>query len=349
MSHRTLHLLEKLQVELAALLALVAVYALIAPGLMPADPEQPITFVPGGRFGSLLRLAGLLWLVAAGCSLLTMSTRPEGTIVAALLGAAGVSMYSPPLRGLLWTRVDGVAGVFLQMQAEVLLMFVVLLGMAFVVAATRAALAVLLPRLRWRSPVAHLPGADPHGKVWRVPSKEELAKSEGAQVLGMLVGPLAVFEGILRSLGLALRGKGRGRATRRQLIVVTASFLVVGLFIAIACMFLLLRSPDRGQILFAQVAGFFVAVLVAHQFFATPLSLAAWIMPVVAALLLYGLAAAATAGGGPDTWAQIPQYARALPIDWMTAGCGGAVLGYWTSERIHEAKHIEEHAASEGA
>ena len=65
--------------------------------------------------------------------------------------------------------------------------------------------------------------------------------------------------------------------------------------------------------------------------------------------LLYTLAAAA-AGSQPDAWARVNDYSRALPVDWLTAGSGGAVLGYWISERLHEMKYIERHQEqSEGA
>ena len=38
-------------------------------------------------------------------------------------------------------------------------------------------------------------------------------------------------------------------------------------------------------------------------------------------------------------------YARVLPIDWLTFGIGGGLLGHWLSSRMHEAKHIEEKEA----
>jgi hypothetical protein len=37
----------------------------------------------------------------------------------------------------------------------------------------------------------------------------------------------------------------------------------------------------------------------------------------------------------------VQPYAYALPIDWMTVGEGGALLGYWVSQRIHEIRHFE--------
>ena len=38
---------------------------------------------------------------------------------------------------------------------------------------------------------------------------------------------------------------------------------------------------------------------------------------------------------------RVPLYARALPLDWLTAGSAGALLGYWLSARVHELKLLE--------
>lgn len=97
----------------------------------------------------------------------------------------------------------------------------------------------------------------------------------------------------------------------------------------------------RGQVLFSLFAGFCLAGILAHQKFPTNVFFAAWLAPVLTAVIFYLLATFTSASPTEGSAAQIHFYARALPIDWMTAGGAGALLGYWLSERIHELKHLE--------
>ena len=123
--------------------------------------------------------------------------------------------------------------------------------------------------------------------------------------------------------------------------------LGLGLVVALVLLMLLMRSSDRGQILFALLAAFLSASAIAHQVFPTPHSIVVWGMPMLVAIGLYALAAF-TAGHGEGAWIGLPKYAGALPVDWLTAGCGGALIGYWISERIHELRHIQRGEAKLG-
>lgn len=333
MSHRYVHFLEKLQVELAAILAVVGVYFLVAPALRGADPEFPVTFVAEGGYGRLAIFAGASWVAAAVCALLTVSARPEGAIVAALMGTAGASLYSPPIRALLWYRQDHLSGVFTGFRLEVLLLLVVLLGVMVVVALVRGAVGRVRPNWLWKSPIERLRDADADGK------KPGEGQAQPPQRLGVLAETL-------HSLGILVRGYGAKASSRRSLLANALSFFGLGLLIGVVCLLLLLRSAQRGQILFALVTSFVVAVLVAHQVFPAAYSVLAWTMPIVAALILYTLAAASVVQDHPQPWMVLDAHYRALPIDWLTAGCGGAVLGYWISERLHEARHIENHQSA---
>jgi hypothetical protein len=120
-----------------------------------------------------------------------------------------------------------------------------------------------------------------------------------------------------------------------------AACLAVGLGVALVMLWLLLRSPERGQILFALLVSFVLAALIAHQLLPSRHSMLMWTLPFVVAMFLYAMGAALDLGESPRAWAIVPLRARALPIDWMTAGCGGAFLGYWLSARIHEMRFIE--------
>ena len=106
----------------------------------------------------------------------------------------------------------------------------------------------------------------------------------------------------------------------------------------IAC---LLRSADRGQIIFALFASFFVASLAGHYACPTRYGSLAVLLPLAFGVATYLLAGAAGVGGPPQGWIDVGLYARALPVDWLTAGSGGAILGCWTSQRMHEAKQLD--------
>ena len=350
MSHRRIHLLEKLQVELAAAAAAVAVYFLLAPGLASADPELPVTFVPAGAYGRLLLLGGMVWLVSAACSAVTVSARPEGGIVAALIGAAGISLYSPPIRALLWRRQDDLAGMFAQLRLEVLLLSIALLGVLAVVGLVRGLVAYLRPKWLWRSPLAELSAAEGQ-KALRAPGGREKSgelDDEGTGSHGDMPGGIG-FVGLLLALAKEAReaiGFPPADPTaepeaKQKSMLRNAGFFGVGLLLSVVLLLLLMRSADRGQILFAMLVSFLVGVLVAHQAFPTRHGILMWGIPLASAVILYTLAGQSAIAGDPRGWMHVPDYSRALPVDWLTAGNGGAVLGYWISERIHEARHIE--------
>ena len=98
----------------------------------------------------------------------------------------------------------------------------------------------------------------------------------------------------------------------------------------------LMKSSNRGQILFALGASFLLGTMIAHQLFPATQSAVAWAGPVLGAVFLYALTCASSIGLGPQAWREVLINARALPVDWITFGAGGAVLGYWISARIHE-------------
>ena len=101
-----------------------------------------------------------------------------------------------------------------------------------------------------------------------------------------------------------------------------------------------MRSADRGQILFALLVSFTVAVFVAHQVFPQPYALSVWVLPMVIAVFFYAVAWVKMRSGVAGGWVAVHTLFRALPVDWMTAGGGGALLGFWVSQRVHEFRHV---------
>ena len=135
------------------------------------------------------------------------------------------------------------------------------------------------------------------------------------------------------------QAKSRKAALQCSLFCIAATVLYSSILLM-----LLMRSPNRGQIIFAMFVSFLIATLIAHQQFASQFSAVSWGAAIVTGTLFYALAIASSAKGGANSWVRIQLFARALPVDWMGVGGAGGVLGYWLSERIHELRHIENHA-----
>jgi hypothetical protein len=127
----------------------------------------------------------------------------------------------------------------------------------------------------------------------------------------------------------------------REAIIKAVSCLVLGMVLSIILLLLMMQSSDRGQVLFAVLMSFVLGVTAAHQVFPTPLRVVALVIPAATAVVFYLLFGCTSVGGVPDAWTRVQPYAYALPIDWMTVGEGGALLGYWVSQRIHEIRHFE--------
>ncbi len=121
-----------------------------------------------------------------------------------------------------------------------------------------------------------------------------------------------------------------------------------GVLLSIVLLLLIVQSAQRGQILFGLLASFFVGFLVAHQLIPANHVMLAPAGAAAVAVVVYILGATSVTGDSPQSWMSVPLYARALPIDWMTFGAGGGVLGYWVSERIHEARHYTKYIVETG-
>jgi len=327
MKHRDFHLLEKIQVQLATVGTLCIVYFGLWPALRPGGPQDPASFLATGGIMTLLAFAVALWALAGLCALVTIHARPEGALVAALFGAAGISLHSPKIRALLWARENDLPAMYGQLIAEVLILAAVVLGAVVAVSLVRAVIGLYKPGWLWTGPLAKLRKDEP----------PQQGRSAGAVLMAALRhGPLGLF--LRKGLG-ELAGDPRRKPTLRQ----TAGFLGLGLVIAVVVLLLLMRSPQRGQILFALVVSFALGVTLAHQAFPSPYSILALAMPVAAAVGFYILASVATSVTEmPLIWTDVPYYGRALPVDWVTAGGGGALLGFWISSRLHEIKYVSQ-------
>ncbi len=300
MNHHKLHWLEKLQIEVGVLAAVVAVYFLLWPLVRPGDPDNAVTFLVDGRLAQLGVFAAALLTLAAVAGLVFVTCRPEAAMLVAFIGIGGVSLRSVSWQQVIWLHPQAGSGVFGRLALETGVLSLLAILAIIVVMAVRRAVGLARPGWLWQRPEVQPPqsGASKRpGAGQKPPADHELARQT------------------LSCLGLAL--------------VLTA-----------AVVSLLMQSDDRAQVIFAILIGSMVAMLAAHQFFPSPLAgLGAWLAPALVPLAFYLLARSQPLAAEPQSWINVGMYARALPIDWMTFGTGGGLLGYWFSARIHESRH----------
>ncbi len=337
MTHRQVHFVEKLGFQITAIAAVAAVYWFVWPFLIPNDPEWPICFIGRGAYGHLGMLIGFACAIGLACGAMTATARPQTAAMALVIGLGGLSLRSPRIRSLLWATQDSMPAMYWQLALELLVLLAVVVIASLAAGVGRRIVASLAGGLIWRDPLVELdkdsqaaPG-DKSGK----PAKSGNAESSSQQTskaLSLLGWPFGIAAGAED----AMPSPGRDATVRRAmgiLISITASAIVV---------FLLLRSPERGQILFALFAGCFLGVFASQRVVPTRANIAAWVTPVALGVLLYVLAAVSSVGEGPRSWMAVERYAQILPIDWITAGLGGGMLGHWEDLRMREARRIDE-------
>jgi len=160
-----------------------------------------------------------------------------------------------------------------------------------------------------------------------------------------------VLSGAMLAAGLVVVGlrSALGRFRRRPASVPSVQTLPAGelwqrgimclfiaVIVAVALLFLLQQSDDRGQVVFAVSASFFLAMLAANQAAPGPFAPAAVLLPPIVATIVYALDGRTLYPPTPQGWANVKPYAMAMPLDWATFGLAGALLGFRTSARLTE-------------
>ena len=327
MSHHRWHILERIQVEVAAIAMLAVMYFLIWPTVEPWDVDGTLVFLPTGATGRLVVFAGAVWLLSGLSALLTVSARPEGAMLAALIGAGGACLHSQPMRNLLMRHQHHLKGLLVPLAGELACMIVVMIGATMIVHLVRHLVSRVQPG--WVRPdrfhsadTGEAAPAPPAGSIW---------VRAGLFVLTGRASPKEVC--VLPTTGK--KDKRPPGELALSIVMACALTLVVGLLLLIVT----LSSTERGQILFALAISFFVGATAASFFFPVSFSMPFWIAPIILGMLLY-LKSTGVVDTGPTTWAQVDVWAHILPIDWLSAGCGGAVGGYWLSSRLRDLKRM---------
>ncbi len=302
------HWLEKAHVQAAAAAALAFMWFVGWRLVQPEDPQSALTFIPTGHYACFAVFAALVLAFAVGCALVTLPARPEGALLATLVGAAGLSLRSAPMRTVLWQFPDP-RWVFLKLAVEALLMVAVLFAAAAVILLVRSVFRRLAPRWVWKEQPEQLSGGDEQPGGQGRPSEP-----------------------------------GEPATTLRAGAARAGACLLMEMAAATVLLVLTFRSPDRGQIAFALAGSFFLSALIAHQTFPARAAAACWLGPVVMAVAVFALGYLVADYPDQPTWhaallvAQNLPLRAALPVDWMTLGGAGAVGGFWLSRRFHYAR-----------
>ena len=318
-----------------SVVGLTAVYFLAWPAVRPDNPLSPITFLPLGGYASAAAFAGVFCLLVGLCAVVTVAVRPVGALLAATLSAGAISLRSPQIRGLLWTRPADLDGVYCQLMLEAVMLAMLAAAGALIVYFVRRLIGAVRPDWLWRDPLLELTDEqrkdlgdswadrDEHGKPTF--SLLSWAGKRGSRIAGLAV-PLRVT--IVRGVACAALAGA----------------------VAVIVLLLLMRSADRGQIIFALVASFTVGVFAGQQAFPTSHGLVALVLPMFIAVGFYAVAWLVATPGQAADWSKVSVLFRALPVDWLTAGGGGALLGFWASQRVHEFRLVHhEHEDEQGA
>ncbi len=334
MEHHHFHGLEKLQVQIMTVAGLLAVYFLAWPVVRPDDPLSPMTFLPLGGYGSAVAFAGMFCVLVALCAVVTVAVRPVGALLAATLSAGAISLRSPQIRGLLWTRTADLDGVYCELMLEAVMLAMLAAAGSLIVYLVRRLVRSVRPQWLWTDPMAELTD-EQRANVTDAPSDAK------GGIVAMLFGQ--AVHSMLVSLGKeGSRIAGR-RDPLRIVLARCAACIAMASVIAVVILTVVLRSADRGQIIFALVASFTAGVFFAHQAFPQPYALVVWILPMVISVGFYATAWLVATPGQATDWSKVNVLFRALPVDWLTAGGGGALLGFWASHRVHEFRHVHGH------
>ena len=146
--------MEKFQVQLVTVAALAVVYLGLWPLFRGSDPSGPVTFLSNGSLAEMGLFAVVFWALACVCAAVTITGRPEGAMIAMLIGAGGLALRSGQIRTLLWSNMANGSALYGRLAVEVLILAAVVAVGSTVIGLVRLAASRVRPRWLWRDPLA---------------------------------------------------------------------------------------------------------------------------------------------------------------------------------------------------
>jgi hypothetical protein len=258
--------------------------------------------------GSIV-LAILLLVATAVCSLLVHPDSPHMGLFCALIGMSGISIKGGTVHMLVQYAIDPGSHTPLP-------------GLTY----SRLGLLLMVECVQWAFLflIAEIFARFLHDRFfantrWIMRSGPELARDS---IDGAMPGAAA--------MGVSLAVSRTLRTDRMRRRFATPLAMVYSAAIAMILLYALMQSEVKGQVLVACFVSFFLSTMMAYLAFPR--------VPILALLLTVPLTAAIGYAYAINRLPAYPGHAgfftmRALPIDYITAGIPGAILGYYAAFR----------------
>ncbi len=321
MHYRRRFWLEKVTVQVALVVAVGLLAVCLGAVVRCHDPAEGVSFLLDGNLMGLAVAAAAIWAIAALAGLVLTHVRPAGAMLVVAAGGAGICLRSPWARPWLWSQAGNYSRMFGVWLIELLVLTFILIVAGVIMDALRR---VAATRLGWQ--------------LWSDPGKDD-AEDADQPANGHSNHP---YLNILGGAGEVLADvRQNGQAGKKRLLqIIAGTALMVA--ISITLMLVFLKSPLRGQVLFAVVASTGLAAYIVQHLIAVRLALAVLLVPLLTGIAFYALAISSAPGGeGVLAWVDVKLYAQVLPIDWVFAGSTGTMLGCWLGHRMFEAGYMD--------
>jgi hypothetical protein len=325
---------EKLQVMLASAALLSLAYWPLA-GMLSSreDPMAPLAFICSSDMAGLAGTALLLFVLCALASLVTVHSRVEGAMAVGLVAMAGFSIRSGGAETLLASSGENLSRVYHLMAIETVFYAVLMFLACEIVFAVRRTASKMAPWMKRSGLLETLTDGEIDklraGGI-ELSSRDTLSEAK----LGGFADYL-LHRHFSKSESESDDKSGTGSPIGHLM------FLGVGLVAGLVFASLLMRSAQRGQILFSLFIGYMLAAMLAYHFFPVSRPYVAWIMPLLTAMVLYVVASMGRRDTDSVSIAAMASLYKTLPLDWLAAGCSGSLLGAWVGRRMRDFRIME--------
>ncbi len=336
MSHNRILEYEKLRVMLSSTVLMLCVYWLVADTFThTVDPMAPLVFIPMGAVFKLAMVAAMAVVFILIALTVMIRTRPAGAVAVALIGLGGIALHSEPALLLLGTWNGSVGTLYCSMLIEVLVLAFTLLIAEAVGMHLRGRLSAFVPALDWSGLADSVTETAYEKYCDDSPAQCPFPRQEAC--LRLLVRHYGIGAGTDTKETDGHR-EVKGTVCLMHFVLCAVSGLILSA--------VLMRTDERGQILFSLFAGYTAASLLAYHFFPSGCLASSWGGAAIGACVIY---LAASLGEGGSVWVEIAPITETLPVDWITAGSGGSLMGSWIGARMADYRLSEAIAEEAGA
>ena len=286
-----------------------------------ADPVGPSMLdFPGGLFLTIFLLISAIVIVP-----FTISERTTSSLFALFLASGGVCLRSGRLNELI-VPASQTQAVFGQFIATTIWLLGIAAVLTFAIQFLRKIVRKFLSALAYK-PLFQCMSKDEFDRLPELKrDNPEVEKYMQANV-----------EYIPTDFAPDNKDAGKTPALK-EFLPELAGFIVTVAAVGVIVSAVLMRSAERGQLIFSLLAGFTLAGYLAGKLFPTRRTQFAWCGAGLGALIIYVIAYFTQANVPLNN--VMPQF-QALPCDWFSAAGAGALLGAWLNQRAEDSNIAE--------